>query len=134
MIKQVFQVEHYWEVIVFYSLDYNLFDYIEKVLVDNGISDKSLEELYYMMSTGRAKAVTFSNLNLHTSVVLFNIHKTKEDYVDSIVHEAEHIKQAMLHAYQVEDRGEPPAYTIGYLVRRMWGVFKTIVCDECGFQ
>ncbi len=35
------------------------------------------------------------------------------DYINSIVHEAEHIKQAMLKAYRVEDKGEPPAYTIG---------------------
>jgi hypothetical protein len=33
----------------------------------------------------------------------------------------------MLYAYEVEDAGEPPAYTIGYLVMRMYGVFKNIV-------
>ena len=46
------------------------------------------------------------------------------DYIDSVVHEAEHVKQAMLKAYHVEDIGEPPAYTIGYLVGRMWEAFK----------
>ena len=39
------------------------------------------------------------------------------------MHEAVHIKQAMLKAYRVEDKGETPAYTMGYLVGRMWEVF-----------
>ena len=128
MIKQVFQVQHYWEVIVFYSVDYGLFDVVEESLLDNGISRSALKELYFMMSSGRAKAVTFSNLRNHTSVVLFNPHQDKADYVDSIVHEAEHVKQAMLHAYKVEDTGEPPAYTIGYLIRRMYEVFSRLIC------
>ena len=29
MIKQVFNVKHYWKVVVYYNIDYDLFDYIE---------------------------------------------------------------------------------------------------------
>ena len=80
-----------------------------------------------MLRYGEAKAATFSDTAKHVSVVLFNPHESSKDYINSIVHEAEHIKQAMLKAYHVEDRGEAPAYTIGYLVGRMWEVFKTII-------
>ena len=133
MIKQTFDVDGYWKVIVWYNLDYNLFDVIEENLLTNGLPGRKLSEVYDMMYSGKAKAVTYSNLILHTSVVLFNTHKSKEDYVNSIVHEAEHIKQAMLHAYGVSDEGEPPAYTIGYLVGKMWNVFSNIVCMECNY-
>ena len=71
------------------------------------------------MSTHKAKAVTVSNIHKHISIVLFNKHDDTLDYVNSIVHEAEHIKQAMLKAYNVKDYGEPPAYTIGYLAMKM---------------
>jgi hypothetical protein len=64
-------------------------------------------------------------------VILFNHHEDKQDYVNSIVHEAEHVKQAMLKAYQVDDAGEPPAYTVGYLVGKMWEVFRELVCIKC---
>ena len=129
MIKQVFQVEHYWEVIVFYSLNYDLFDVVEKDLLDNGASQDVLEEIYYMMYYRKAKAATYNNFHLHTSIVLFNQHNSKEDYLNSIVHEAEHVKQAMLKAYHVEDDGEPPAYTIGYLISQMYLVFQHLICD-----
>lgn len=76
------------------------------------------------MSNGLAKAVTVSNIEKHISVVLFNPHREMYDYINSIVHEAEHIKQDMLRAYNVDDSGEPPAYTIGYLVMKMLILFK----------
>lgn len=49
------------------------------------------------------------------------------EYLNSIVHEAEHVKQAMLDEYDIEDAGEYPAYTMGYLVMRMYDVFKDII-------
>ena len=129
MIKQVFNVESYWKVIVWYSLDYNLFYLVEEDLREAGISRPNLETLYWMMHSGRAKAVTFSNEILHVSIVIFNIHESKADYIDSIVHEAEHVKQDMLRYYQVEDEGEPPAYTIGYLISQMYQVFQHLICN-----
>lgn len=119
MIKQVFNVEHYWKVIVYYNVNYNLFDYILDDLHKANISAKTIDTAFYNMSTHKAKAVTFSNIYKHMSVILFNTHKQYYDYINSIVHEAEHVKQAMLKAYNVEDYGEPPAYTIGYLASKM---------------
>ena len=43
-----------------------------------------------------------------------------------IVREVFHLKEAMLEAYDVENKGEPPAYTIGYLVMRMWKGFRKL--------
>ena len=124
MIRQQFDVENYWEVIIWYNLDYNLFSSIAEELRNIDASEGMIWEIYSMMSSGKAKAVTYSNLKKHVSIVLFNRHSSLEDYVNSIVHEAEHVKQAMLEEYHVEDRGEPPAYTIGYLVMRMYEVYR----------
>ena len=129
MIKQVFYIRHYWEVRVYYNIDFDLFDAIEKDLKDCGISKDSLRELYNMLYNGLAKAVTFSNLEKHLSIVLFCFHQSKADYINSIVHEAEHVKQAMLKAYNIEDEGEAPAYTIGYLISQMYRVFSQLICD-----
>jgi hypothetical protein len=124
MIRQQFDVENYWKVIVYYNVDYNLFSSIAKELRSINTSDGMVWEIYNMMSEGKAKAVTYSNLKKHMSIILFNRHSSLKDYINSIVHEAEHVKQAMLEAYHVEDKGEPPAYTIGYLVMRMYEVYR----------
>lgn len=126
MIRQHFSIKHYWKVIVYHHVDYNFFHKIVEDLYNIDISSKTIEEAYKMMSSGKAKAVTISNLYLHRSVVLFNSHRSWYDYVNSLVHEAEHLKQAMLYAYDIDDSGEPPAYTVGYLAMRMFEVFKYI--------
>jgi hypothetical protein len=128
MIRQQFYVEHYWEVIVFYDLDFDLFQCVEEELLSIGFPLRKINILYYQLWSGNAKAVTCSNGRYHTSIVIFNPHTSPRDYLDSIVHEAEHVKQAMLKAYQVEDEGEPPAYTIGYLISQMYPILRNIIC------
>lgn len=125
MIKQTFDVDGYWEVVIYWNLDYHFFYYIASDLKAIGFSDKNIEEVKDTMESGDAKAVTCSNN--YTSIVLFNKHDSVTDYINSMVHEAVHIKQAMLKAYRIEDKGEAPAYTMGYLVGKMWEVFRTII-------
>ena len=129
MIKQIFSVKHYWEVVVFYDLDYHLFNIVATEMRNIGADKNDMAEIYNKMRYGKAKAVTYSNTLEHASIVVFNKHKSKKDYINSIVHEAEHVKQAMLQAYKVEDMGESPAYTIGYLIGKMYEVFGSIVCS-----
>lgn len=118
MIKRIFDVESYWKVVVYYDVDYSLFSYIEKDLKKAGAIKRSIDKIYDTLKS-KAKAVTYSNTTKHISVVLLNRHDTLPDFINSIVHEAEHIKQAMLHTYKVDDKGEPPAYTVGYLVQNL---------------
>lgn len=119
MIKQVINVDNYWKIIVYYNVDYNLFSYIAKDLYNIEVSNKLIKRTFYNMYNHKAKAVTISSQYYKTSIVLFNKHKSKYDYLNSIIHEAEHIKQAMLKAYNVEDENEPPAYTIGFIGMKM---------------
>ena len=119
MIKRVIKIRSYWKVIVYFDIDYNFFHIIESELKKINCNKQNIRKIYYNMCINKAKAVTITNIKLHTSVVLFNKHKQYYDYINSIIHEAEHIKQSMLYAYNVDDYGEPSAYTIGYLASLM---------------
>jgi hypothetical protein len=127
MIKQKFDVDGYWEVVIYWDLDYHFFDDVELELRMIGFPDAAIEEVKESMLSGEAKAVTCSVTHQHASVVLFNCHASISDYISSIVHEAEHIKQVILRAYDIEDKGEAPAYTIGYIVKKMYEVFNTFI-------
>jgi hypothetical protein len=127
MIRQEFHVRQYWKVVVYYDVDHNLIDYIIREMIHRGFSKEPLEEMKEVMTYSDTKAVTCSNIEEHISFVLFNKHSDTIDYINSIVHEAEHVKQGMLEAYHVEDGGEAPAYTIGYLVGKMWEVAKKLL-------
>ena len=127
MIRQQFNVDRYWKVIIYYNVNYSLLRPIYKELRNIGFPAENIREIFRELKKSSTKAVTCSNGAYHTSIVIFNKHEDKYDYLNSLVHEAEHIKQAMLKTYFIEDEGEPPAYTIGYLVQRMWEVFKEMV-------
>jgi len=119
MIKQVINVDNKWKVIVYYNIDYNLFHCVASELRSVGMTKKGIRNIAYLSFTGEVKAFTVSNAKRQTSIVGFNYHATMKDYINSIVHEAEHVKQHMLNAYLVADKDEPPAYTMGFLASKM---------------
>ena len=123
MIKRVLNIDYYWKVIVYYNINYNLFSIIIKDLKSIKCNKTEIKNIYNKLYKGYAKAVTISNADYKTSIVLFNNHKNINDYVNSIVHEAEHIKQSMLDYYNIKDKGEEPAYTIGYLSMKLLEIF-----------
>ena len=127
MIRQQINIEGYWKVIVYYDADSDFLPSVSKDLRRIGFSQDGVEDIIRQLEEGDVKGVTCSNGAFHTSIVIFNRHDDRYDYLNSLVHEAEHVKQAMLKTYMIEDEGEPPAYTIGYLVQRMWEVFKELI-------
>lgn len=126
MIKQIFKIEKYWKVIVYYNIDYSFFDDIYFELRLLNFSKESIDDIFNKIKSGNVKAVTCNSIEERVSVVLFGNHSNDIDYINSIVHEAEHVKQALLRAYSVDDIGENAAYTIGYIVSRMYSIFKNI--------
>lgn len=118
MIKQIINIDNYWEVIVYYDINYNFFNDIVKELNYLNAPVEEIDKIYYTMKY-KAKAFTYSNLKYRVSIVGFNKHFYKYDYINSIIHEAEHVKQHMLRSYKVLDEGEPPAYTVGYVATKM---------------
>ena len=118
MFKRIININNYWKVIVYYNIDYNFFNYVENDLLYYGTPVESIKRIYHNMRT-TAKAFTYSNNKYRVSIVGFNSHTNKYDYINSIVHEAEHVKQAMLAYYNIEDEGENAAYTIAYIATKM---------------
>lgn len=113
--RSIIDVEGYWKVIVYYDLDYNFSFKLTKDLKELKCKDSTIRRLIREINTESIKGCTISNSKLHKSVVVFVNHEDYYDYVNTIIHESEHIKQDMLYAYSVEDSGEEPAYTVGYI-------------------
>lgn len=127
MIRQVINVDNHWRVIVYYNVNYALFDYIKEELVSLGSPVEEIDKLYDTMSSFRAKAATYIIPKHKTSIVLFNKHKSNIDYLNSIAHECYHVVDGILDYYNYSMRGEPPAYTIGFLFKEMFKVFDSAV-------
>lgn len=131
MIVQAFNIKNYWRVVVYYNVSYNSPNVVKSALSKIGFKTTDINSIIDSILTGQAKAVTCSNLNLHISIILFGRHESCSDYIDSVIHGAEHVKQNMLEAYNIDDKGEPPAYTIGYIAKRLLRFFISISQMPC---
>lgn len=118
MIRKIVHIDKYWKVIVYYDIDYNFFNIIEDDLVAIG---SPVEEICDIATTIKKDGLAFTvtNFNKHISITGFIKDDDIYNYLNSIVHEAEHIKQAILQEYDIEDKGEYSAYLVGYIFMKM---------------
>lgn len=117
MTRQTFYIDK-WKVIVYWNIDYDFFNSIAHDMSILGASYKTIKDTYNTMLHG-GKAFTYNSKEKHTSILGFNKHADTSDLLNSIVHEAEHIKQAIMQEYNITDN-ETPAYLLGYIVMKMW--------------
>ena len=66
MIKQLIDIDGYWEVIVYYNVDYNFFSDIAFELKAIGSPVEKIDNIYLNLKY-EAKAVTCSNIRKHIS-------------------------------------------------------------------
>ena len=99
MIRQDIDVEGYWKIIVVYGA------YLGK------------------QNTG----FTYTNLDKRTSIVGISSTSSYEQFMNTIVHEAKHVQSHICEYYNVPEDSEEAAYLIGYIVQKMYRVFKDII-------
>lgn len=96
MRKQIINIEKYWTIYIIYNI--NLWD------KDTGF--------------------TRTNMRNRTSVVVIGKADSKEEFLNTIIHEAKHVQSHICEYYNVPEDGEQAAYLIGYIVMKMFRAFK----------
>ena len=129
MIKSVIDVAGYWSIILFVDVDYDKFDVIESALTNILAPISVIDEIYDKISYKLNSGVTFTNSKYRTSVVCINKTTTREELINTISHEADHIQDAICDYYGVPLDSEQAAYLIGYLVGKMYYASRSLFCS-----
>ena len=101
MIRQDIDIAGYWKVIVVY--------------------DAELGQLN--------SGFTQTDFNKRRSIVGIGKTASKDQFLNTIVHEAKHVQSNICEYYNVPEDGEQAAYLIGYLVMRMYKCFKNMLVE-----
>ena len=101
MIKQDIDIDGYWKVIMVYDVELG--------------QDNS--------------GFTHTDFNKKRSIVGIGKTTSKEQFMNTIVHEAKHVQSNICEYYDVPEDGEQAAYLIGYLVMRMYRCFKDMLVE-----
>lgn len=131
MIGQSFYIDKYdWQVVVLYEVSYNNKDYVisllETICSDNNLIDKAIANLNLRK---RNTGFTYSDLYKRCSIIVIGKTTSNREIVNTIVHEANHLKSHIATAYDIDEKGEEVCYLIGGIVRTMFRVFSKIICS-----
>lgn len=67
---------------------------------------------------------THTDFNRRLSIVAIGLSSSKEQFINTIAHEAKHLQSHICQYYNVDEDTEQAAYLMGYLIERMYGKFK----------
>ena len=67
---------------------------------------------------------TQTDFNRRRSIVGISYVTSKEQFINTIVHEAKHVQSHICKYYDIDEYSEDAAYLIGYIVQRMYEAFK----------
>ena len=129
MIKSVIDVAGYWSIVLFVDVGYDKFDVIESALTDILAPISIIDEIYDKISYKLNYGVTFTNSRYRTSVVCINKTTTREELINTITHEADHVQDDICKYYNVPLDSEQASYLIGYLVGKMYYASRSLFCS-----
>ena len=129
MIKATIDVAGYWSIVLFVDVDYDNYNIVESALTDILAPISVIDEIYYKISYEYNSGVTFSNPDYRTSVVCINKTTSREELINTISHEADHVQAAICDYYNVPLDSEQAAYLIGYLVGKMYYQSRRLFCS-----
>ena len=96
VIRQDINIEGYWKVII----------------------------LYNVWLGERDTGFTYTNFDKQKSIVGISLTTSKEQFFNTLSHEIKHVQSHICMYYNVEENSESAAYLTGYIVQKMYKVFK----------
>ena len=129
MIKSIIDIAGYWSIVLFVDVDYDDFNIIESALTDILAPISVIDEIYNKISYEFNSGVTFTNSDFRTSVVCINKATSREELINTISHEADHVQDDICDYYNVPLDSEQAAYLIGYLVGKMYYQSRRLFCS-----
>ena len=100
-------------------------DMLESICDD----DKILDSAYESLSNGKPiTGFTYSDYDKRRSFMVIGKTTSSHETINTIVHEANHLKSHIATEFGIDEKGEEVCYLIGNIVRNMYNVFRKFIC------
>ncbi len=117
MTKHYIDIEGAWAFILAYNIELSDLDEIASWLEALGSDEKSIGKAC-RVALGTNSGFTFSNESLRMSVMVISDASSVEQWLDTLVHEIDHLQGAICRYYDVELDTEEAAYLQGYIMKQ----------------
>lgn len=129
MIGQIINLKDYdWKIKIFYNTNINdkdiILDELKNICNDKKFINKAKQNIEYNSpNTG----FIYTNYNTRQSLINIGHATSKKEFIDTIVHEANHLQSHIATYYNLNEKGEEVSYLIGYIVKQMYLVFRKLI-------
>ena len=131
MIHRVLLIGNWVVDALFATKEYDV-DGVSACLLDIGIPKRQLSELVELMESGRMNTgFTCDNPNMKRAVMVIGPSSSGDEFVDTLVHEIQHLVIAIASNEGVDLQGETPAYLAGDLAKEFTKIVCMLGCSHC---
>lgn len=128
MIAQRFYLDKYkWSVVILYNVGQNDVEFVQDNL--SKICDdkqKIKDSTRYIKRGDLNTGFIYSNLDIKISLIVIGKATSNKEFLNTIVHEANHLQSHIATVYNLDEKGEEVCYLIGEVVEQMYNVFRKI--------
>ena len=121
MIKQYIGLgDKDWGILVYYNVDENGIDDVVYALSELDCPESDINKACELLLSKYNTGMTFSNDEYRMSVVCIGKAISREEFFNTLVHEAKHVQSHICAHYEIDEDSEEAAYLIGHIVQRMY--------------
>lgn len=122
-------IHNSWTIILFINIDYGRYDLLESDLTDILAPASVIDEIYNKIGYAYDSGFTYSNPNYRISIVGINSQTSREELINTLVHEADHVQAAICDYYHISLITEEAAYLIGDIIKEFYKCSSKLFCN-----
>lgn len=124
MTKHYINIVGKWAFVFAYDIDEKDLGEVGEWLEALGASPREIFRAQHVL-TRLNTGLTYSNTSLRMSVMCIGHAENEVQWLDTIVHEIDHLKNAIINYYDVESDSEEAAYLQGFIMKKIMNKLKT---------
>ena len=129
MISQHIQLKDYkWDVVILYNVGIEDLNEVINTLEEICYEPHFINQAYNNIKSGAPNTgFIYTNYSTRQSLIVIGKATSSKEFIDTIVHEANHLQSHIATYYNLDEKGEEVSYLIGYVVKQMYRVFKKLI-------
>lgn len=128
MIEKYVDVDGYWAILLCYDYTRRDYDRMHAIMQSFGMTEyKIIEAIEVLLHPNTG--MTVSNSATTMSLMFVSPATSKEQLLDTIAHEIDHVQYSICRHYDVLAGGEDAAWTQGYLMREISRILLPYICE-----
>ena len=131
MIIQRFVIPKYdWKVVVLHNTNISDKDFIIKTLKEICKDSYQIQKAEENINNDKPnQGFIYSNFKTKQSLINIGHASNSSEYVDTIIHEANHLQSHIATVYNLDEKGEDVCYLIAYVVKTIYKDFSKIISN-----